>query len=63
PSASAIVGSVMDLARGLGIATTVEGVETIEQLEFLKGHGCDEIQGFYFAKPMAESDFLEFVSR
>ncbi|MCB1138376.1 MAG: EAL domain-containing protein [Leptospiraceae bacterium] len=60
-SGSAIVGSVIDLAGALNIATTAEGVETAEQLSFLRQHACDEIQGFFFARPMPEADFLEFV--
>nr|WP_306265197.1 EAL domain-containing protein [Pararhizobium sp. IMCC3301] len=50
-SAAAIVRSVVGLGQSLGIATTAEGVETIEQLSFLQAEGCDQVQGYYFAKP------------
>ncbi|MGJ8570201.1 MAG: EAL domain-containing protein [Hoeflea sp.] len=50
-SAAAIVRSVVGLGQSLGIATTAEGVETIEQLSFLESEGCDQVQGYYFAKP------------
>ena len=38
-----------------------EGVETREQVDFLKDAGCDVIQGYFFAKPMPESDFTKFI--
>jgi EAL domain-containing protein (putative c-di-GMP-specific phosphodiesterase class I) len=40
-----------------------EGVETREQLKFLKAHGCDEIQGFLFSKPLPARDFLALLHR
>jgi len=42
----------MSLSRSLRMRVTAEGVETNEQAAFLKSLGCDEVQGFYFAKPM-----------
>jgi EAL domain-containing protein (putative c-di-GMP-specific phosphodiesterase class I) len=38
-----------------------EGVETREQLEFLRRHGCDHIQGFIFGRPRSAMDFLAFL--
>ncbi len=49
--ALAIVRAVLDLARGLGMATTAEGVETPEQLALLRSIGCDEVQGFLLGRP------------
>ena len=45
------------MAKHIGIRTLAEGVETEEQYEFMKNLGCDNIQGFYFAKPMPREDF------
>lgn len=52
-----IVKSVIRLAQTLGMTVTAEGVETEEQYGFLKTIHCDEIQGYYFAKPMPAEDF------
>jgi len=47
----AIVQAVANLGATLGMATTAEGVETRDQLEQLRAHGCTEVQGYYFSKP------------
>jgi diguanylate cyclase (GGDEF)-like protein/PAS domain S-box-containing protein len=49
---AAIVSSVIQLANGLGLRVVAEGVETREQLEFLRENGCREVQGFYFSYPV-----------
>jgi EAL domain-containing protein (putative c-di-GMP-specific phosphodiesterase class I) len=48
---AAIAELIIAVARRLGLRVTAEGVETIEQLEFLTSHGCDEFQGYYFGEP------------
>lgn len=58
----AIVGAIINMAKGLGILTIAEGVETVSQLNFLKDQGCDEIQGYLFSKPLIPSDFEAFVA-
>lgn len=54
-----ILRTIVVLAQELGMETIVEGVETKEQLEFLKSISCDIFQGYYFAKPMEVSQFEE----
>ena len=54
-----ILRTIVVLAQELGMNTIVEGVETKEQLEFLKSISCDIFQGYYFAKPMEVSQFEE----
>lgn len=51
PDCMAIVIAVLNLAHELGMTTTVEGVETEEQLELLRRTGCTEVQGFLFDRP------------
>ena len=56
PDCVAIVRAISGLGRSLKITTTAEGVETIDQLDWLRNEGCDEVQGFLFsaAKPAGE---------
>lgn len=49
---AAIVKAVVDLGSSLGITTTAEGVETTDQLDRVREHGCTEIQGYFFGKPL-----------
>ena len=51
-----IVRAVAAMAKGLGMATTAEGVETLEQLEAVRSEGCTEMQGFLFSKPLPASE-------
>jgi diguanylate cyclase (GGDEF)-like protein len=48
---AAIVKAVAELGVALGMTTTAEGVETIEQLRRIRGHGCNEVQGYLFGRP------------
>jgi diguanylate cyclase (GGDEF)-like protein/PAS domain S-box-containing protein len=59
---AAIVSSVIQLANGLGMRVVAEGVETSEQLEFLREAGCREVQGFYFSYPAAIEELLSLVA-
>ncbi|MBC2695791.1 MAG: EAL domain-containing protein [Desulfobacteraceae bacterium] len=52
PNDQAITKATIGLARGLGLTTIAEGVETEEQLTFLRKQGCDQIQGYFFSKPV-----------
>ena len=57
PKSKVIIASIVDLAKKLGIHTLAEGVETLEQYEYLKQIGCELIQGYYFSKPLPIEDF------
>jgi len=59
----ALVKSMLQLSQSMGLKTVAEGVETIEEARALKELGCDTAQGYYFAKPMAENDVIDFINR
>ncbi len=61
PDDKAIVKAIINVAKGLGLRTIAEGVETQEQLEFLQENGCDEIQGFHYSRPITADQFETFV--
>lgn len=56
-----IVEAVVGLGHSLGLSVIAEGVETAEQLAFLKERECDEIQGYLFSKPLSVTDFEAFL--
>ncbi|WP_269845721.1 EAL domain-containing protein [Salipaludibacillus keqinensis] len=56
-----IVITIISMAHHLDIEVIAEGVETKEQLDFLKRHGCDEAQGYYFYKPMPAEELNEIL--
>jgi EAL domain-containing protein (putative c-di-GMP-specific phosphodiesterase class I)/GGDEF domain-containing protein/CheY-like chemotaxis protein len=51
-----MVKAILDMAASLGLDVIAEGVETLEQADFLQDCGCHEIQGYYFSRPIAEPD-------
>ena len=66
PDDEAITATIIRMAHSLGLNVVAEGVETVEQLEYLREQGCDEIQGYWFSPPL-EADacytFLESFAR
>ncbi|MDP2678332.1 MAG: EAL domain-containing protein, partial [Rhodoferax sp.] len=67
PDDKAIVIAIINMADGLGLKTIAEGVETEGQLDFLRTHGCHEIQGYLFSKPLPAEQFeiylKEFIQK
>ncbi len=59
---SKIVESIIELVTKMDITSIVEGVETDDQLEFLKGTSCDYVQGFVHSKPMTAEGVMEMIS-
>lgn len=62
-ASEAIIRSTIALAHDLGSDIIAEGVETEEQVEFLKDAGCEMIQGYYFYKPVPEEEFAKLLGK
>jgi len=59
----AITRAIIAMGKSLNLTVVAEGVETLEQETFLREHGCDETQGYYFSKPVAGDQFAELLRR
>lgn len=57
-----VLNSVIDMAKQLNMIVLCEGVETESQADFLKYAGCDIIQGYYYARPMCQAEFDDFIT-
>lgn len=63
PADAAICRSIIDLAHNLKLTVIAEGVETAGQAHFLRRHRCDEIQGYFFARPQPAQDMTAMLAR
>jgi EAL domain-containing protein (putative c-di-GMP-specific phosphodiesterase class I) len=59
---AAIVRSIISLGHQFKLQVIAEGVETLEQLDFLRTRGCDEIQGYYYSRPLPAEEFAIFIN-
>src|SRR5205085_4476811 len=57
----AIAQAIIGMGKALGMMVIAEGVESAEQLAFLRSHGCDEMQGFLFSKPLPSRQMAELL--
>ncbi|MCC5797359.1 MAG: EAL domain-containing protein [Methylophaga sp.] len=58
----AIVVAIIGMAKSLGFTTIAEGVETIQQIEFLREQQCEQLQGYYFSKPIAADGLMNLIT-
>jgi len=61
PNQSLIADTIINLGKQMNLKVIAEGIEEIEQQAHLIAQGCDEVQGFFYAKPMPANEFLEFL--
>ncbi|MEA2739304.1 MAG: hypothetical protein QOH05_2611 [Acetobacteraceae bacterium] len=61
PDSKVILGAIIDLARGLGMTTTAEGVETAQQLAALDESGCNSVQGYLFSRPLPVAEVAGWI--
>jgi len=61
PGDAAISKAIVSLARSLQLNITAEGVENIEQLNYLRNQGCDEVQGYYFSRPLPSNRVVDLL--
>jgi diguanylate cyclase (GGDEF)-like protein/PAS domain S-box-containing protein len=61
PEDAMIVDTIIGLARRMKLKVVGEGVELEEQLEYLRDNGCDELQGYYFSKPLPAAEFADLL--
>ena len=61
--AKTLVRYTTGMAKRIGIKTLCEGVETVEQIEFLKSIGCGKLQGYYYSKPLPLEEMLETIDK
>jgi EAL domain-containing protein (putative c-di-GMP-specific phosphodiesterase class I) len=60
---SAIVSAIIQMARSMNTKIIAEGVETIAEFEFLRQHGCEEIQGYLFSPPVPSEQFDGLIQK
>lgn len=62
-SDQAIVTAIIRMAQSLGLQTIAEGVETAEQAQLLRSYGCEEMQGYWYSRPLEPQAFAAFALR
>jgi len=61
PEAEAILVSIIQLGKALGMTIVAEGIETVEQIRFLQAHDCHRMQGYFISKPLPEAALTKFL--
>ncbi len=61
PDDEAITSTIITMAHSLGLNVIAEGVETQDQLRYLRDHGCDEVQGYWLSRPISADDCREYI--
>ena len=59
---TALLTTILEMGKSMNMTVVAEGVETTEQIEWLQAHGCDQLQGYYFSKPVPYTAALKLMS-
>lgn len=59
----AIVSAIIAMGKAMGLSIVAEGVETIEQINFLKKHDCHILQGYYYSKPLTPRECIDYLAK
>ncbi|HMY40481.1 MAG TPA: EAL domain-containing protein, partial [Marinagarivorans sp.] len=59
---AAIAKSIIDLAHNMSLQVIAEGVECLDQSDWLLNRGCDQVQGFYYSRPLSEEQLMSFLN-
>jgi len=59
----ALVEAIVAMAHSLNLQVVAEGVESADQLSFLRSLGCDLIQGYYYARPLPFDEFCDYLKK
>ena len=60
---AAVVRAVISMAHSLRLEVVAEGVETLEQLDYLRRHGCDRMQGYFFSRPLPAEEIVALLKQ
>ena len=63
PDDAALTAAIIVMGHSLRLGVVAEGVETLEQAEFLREHACDELQGYLFSPAVPSDEFARFLER
>jgi diguanylate cyclase (GGDEF)-like protein/PAS domain S-box-containing protein len=63
PKDAAVIQAIIALGHGLGLGVVAEGVETLEQWNFLRSINCDAMQGYFFSRPLAPEAIMQLISK
>lgn len=63
PTSANFIETLIELGKNLKKQTIFEGVETQEQIDFLRSVDCDQVQGYFFSKPLTENDFIDYLNK
>ena len=62
PACDAVVRAILNIGHAMGLSVVAEGVETPQQVELLRGYGCETVQGYLYSRPQPEAELVEYLT-